>query len=149
MDDSTATLWLAIIAVASALQTCVIVGVAVVMYRAYRNTTAQLTRLERDYVRPVLGRVDAVLEDARDAASRLRRVDDKVRTGLDRVTTHAASVMTLWRHHLWPVVGFGRGVATALSSFARRQHAPRLLSPGQRSAGPSFSPSKGVSHVRN
>ena len=149
MDDSTATLWLAIIAVASALQTLVIVGAALVMYRAYRTTTDQLTRLEREYVRPVIGRVDAVLEDARDAAGRLRRVDDQIRSGLDRVTTHAASVAMLWRNHLWPVVGLGRGVATALSSFARRQNAPRLLSPGQRAAEPSFSPSKGVSHVRN
>jgi hypothetical protein len=146
MDDSAATTWLAIIAVASALQTLIILGVAFVSYRLYRRVTDEMSRLDRDYVRPVVERVDAVLDDARDVASRLRKVDDQIRTGFERVTTHAVGAMRLWRGHLWPVVGLGRGVATALASFARRQDATRFLSPGQRHAEPSL---KGVPHVRN
>lgn len=120
MDNSHLAVWLAIIAIASAVQTLLFVGAAIGGLRLYRDVTKSLAALNARLV-PTIEGVDAAVEDLRDVMGRVRTADDQVRRAMTRTTQVAGHAAALLRSDLWPLVGLGRGVWAAVSAFKQRR----------------------------
>jgi len=121
--DTTNT-WLAVLAVAVAIQTLLMLGAAVAAFVAIRRTTEAVDRLERQYLVPLTSRVQAVTDDVQEVITRVRRADDAVRTqigrldGLAHVAGHAIGA------RVWPVVGLSRAVLAAVRTLSSRSSTP-------------------------
>lgn len=122
LDLGTTNFWLTLIAIASLGQFVLLIGMGLVAYRAWRTMSQRLDDFQRLQLDPVMGRVNAVLDDAREVIDRVRRADDGVRRALDR--TGAAVQWAAWaaRSRAWPVVGIIRGVRAALARFSQHSH---------------------------
>ena len=84
------TNWLiGVIAVATALQTLIILGAAFVGFRAYRQMQTTIADLESRHIEPLRHRVDDILEDVQTIAARVsnqtERVDRAITGTIDRV----------------------------------------------------------------
>jgi hypothetical protein len=124
-DLGTTNFWLTLIAVASLGQLALLTVGGVVVYRAWRGMSERLDDFQRRQLDPVIGRLNAVLDDARDALDRARRADDGVRRVLDRTGATVQRAAWAARSRLWPVLGMIRGVRAALARFSQPSH-PRL-----------------------
>jgi hypothetical protein len=113
--------WLGVIAVATSVQTLLLVAAAIAGWRVYRNTSAALERFERDHVAPSVARLNSTLDDVRDVASRVRSVDDRVRHALSSTGARAVRAASHVQSGIWPVFGLGRGLWAAVSAFTRRR----------------------------
>jgi hypothetical protein len=124
-DLGTTNFWLMLIAVASLGQLALLIVGGVVAYRSWRGMSQRLDDFQRRQLDPVIGRLNAVLDDARDALDRARRADDGVRRVLDRTGATVQRAAWAARSRLWPVLGMIRGVRAALARFSQPSH-PRL-----------------------
>ena len=121
--DTTNT-WLAILAVAVAIQTLLMLGGAIAAFVAIRRTTEAVDRLEEKYPVPLTSKVHAVTDDVQEVITRVRRADDAVRAqigrldGLAHVAGHAIGA------RVWPVVGLSRAVFAAVRSLSSRSSTP-------------------------
>jgi hypothetical protein len=121
-DLGTTNFWLTLIAVASFGQLALLIVGGVVAYRSWRGMSERLDDFQRRQLAPAMGRLNAVLDDARDVLDRARRADDGVRRALDR--TGAAVERAGWaaRSRLWPMLGIIRGVRAALARVSQPSH---------------------------
>jgi hypothetical protein len=110
-DLQTTNTWLAILAVAAALQTLLLIGAAIGLFVLYRRTRETLTALEQRHVTPMVARAQLIMDDLQDVTARARRVDDAVRSKLH-------GVEAVVRDRMWPVVGVARAVREGLRVFA-------------------------------
>jgi hypothetical protein len=69
----TTNLLLGIMAVASALEAAIVVGLGIVVFVVIRRVTAAVERLESQQVTPALGRVNAILDDVQDVTGTIRK----------------------------------------------------------------------------
>jgi hypothetical protein len=112
--------WLAIAAVASAVQTLLFVAVAVGAFRIYRRTAQALEALEQRHLAPISARASLIMDELQDVTARARRVDEAVRAklrGLDDAAKVARDVVS---DRLWPVVGLARAVSAGARAFATK-----------------------------
>jgi len=119
-DLQTTNTWLAILAVAGALQSLLLLAAAVGLFRMYRSTASALAALEERHLAPISARATLIMDDLQDVTARARRVDDAVRAklqGLDAVAKVAKDVVT---ERLWPVVGVARAVSAGLHAFTNK-----------------------------
>lgn len=126
----TTNLWLGVIAAVSVLEALVIVGVALMGYRMYREAMTAICRIEERQIAPLVERVNAILADVQGVTSRVsaqtERVDHAVRETIDRVDYTADRVVANVRDKANVTVAFVRGIRAAVESLlgGRHRHPP-------------------------
>jgi hypothetical protein len=116
-DLGTTNLWLAVLAIASAGQFLMFAGAAVILFRVYRRTSSSIDALEHEQIRPLLGRVNALIDDVQDITARARSVDDAVRARLEGVESVLHSTKSVVQDRLWPLVGVVRAARAGLDAW--------------------------------
>lgn len=114
------TVWLAIIAVASALQVLLLVGAAIAGAMAYRRAADSAGQLRRETLDPVIRRLNAVLDDLHEVAGRVQSADDQVRDAVSRTAGRVGQAAAVVGARFWPVFGVARGLRAALGAVRRR-----------------------------
>jgi hypothetical protein len=134
MDTTNA--WLAVMAIAIIVQTLLMLGIAVVAWRAMGQAAEAVKQLEARHLVPlstrvtaVSERVTAVADDVQEVITRVRRADDAVRAQLDRLDNVAHVAGHAIGAKVWPVVGLSRAVGAAFKAFTSRG-TPSSSSPG-------------------
>lgn len=115
-DLSTTNIWLGVLAVVSALECLIIVGVGVMGVMLYRRAKALIDRAESAYIAPLAARVNAVADEAREVVRKVQHVEEKVRGMVDNVENVAGRVGDV-AQHAWPVLGTWRAVSAAVSAL--------------------------------
>lgn len=124
----TTNLLLGIMAAVSVLEALVIVGLAVMGYRAYSTTMQMVQDIEQRHVAPLVAKVnslmatvDGVVADVKGITSRVgaqtERVDSAIRSTIDRVDETADHVRTSVAERMQRVVGVMRGVRVAMDTL--------------------------------
>ena len=147
-DLGTTNTWLAVIAIASLVQSLVIIGLLVAMFRLYRKTESAITDLKRDYVEPLATRANKVIGEVEDAIARFRAIDDRVSGALHRTEDRLSAVAGVARRRFWPVVGVLRGVRAIAHAIADRRRQSMALVNLDQDAQQRFSYEGGMSHAR-
>jgi ElaB/YqjD/DUF883 family membrane-anchored ribosome-binding protein len=119
-DLQTTNTWLAILAIAGALQSLLLLGAALGLFRIYRRTVSALEALEQRHLAPLSARAALIMDDLQDVSARVRNVDDAVRAKLQGLDAAAAIAKDVVRDRLWPVVGVARAVGAGLRVFTNR-----------------------------
>jgi ElaB/YqjD/DUF883 family membrane-anchored ribosome-binding protein len=119
-DLQTTNTWLAILAIAGALQSLLLLGTAFGLFRIYRRTASALEALEQRHLAPISARASLIMDDLQDVTARVRNVDDAVRAKLQGLDAAAAVAKDVVRDRLWPVVGVARAVGAGLRVFTNR-----------------------------
>src|SRR5688572_33388221 len=113
MELGTTNTWLAIIAIASALQVLMFIGIGVGGFMAYRRVMQLVNDLEARQIAPLREKVDAILVDVKTVTARVshqaERVDHAVSGTIDRVDDTATRVTTSVRDKVNQAVGMARG----------------------------------------
>jgi hypothetical protein len=119
MTDTTATAWLAVIALSVLTQTLLLIGAAILVYRRVSAAERRLHVLERDSLVPLLAKVELALGDVQETLARVRRADDEVREALTHAK-HATTELLRWaQSRSWPVWGMVKGARAAVQALAR------------------------------
>jgi pyrimidine operon attenuation protein/uracil phosphoribosyltransferase len=117
----TTNIFLGIMAAVSLLEALVIIGIGVAGYLLYRRVMELVNGLEQRQVAPAMARVNAILDDVKVVSSRVKeeteRVDQAIRTTMDRVDDTADRVRSNVRAKTSRLVGLMRGVRVAVESM--------------------------------
>jgi|SRR4051812_31252440 len=128
----TTNLLLGIMAAVSVLEALLILGVGVGAFMVYRRVTTLVEGLEQRQVAPAMARVNAILDDVKGVTAKVKeetnRVDQAIRTTIDRVDDTADRVRTNVRVKTSRLVGFIRGARVALESLLAHRE-PRTHQP--------------------
>jgi hypothetical protein len=128
IDLATTNLILGIMAVVSVLEAFVIVGLGVGGWIAYRRVMELVNGLELRHVVPLRTKVDAILDDVKGVTLKVKaeteRVDDAIRTTIDRVDDTADRVRGNVRLKTSRIIGFIRGLRVAIEDFLDPRHQP-------------------------
>jgi hypothetical protein len=116
-DLGTTNLWLAILAIATAGQFLMFVGGAIILLRVYKRATANIDALEHEQIRPLLQRVNALIDDVQDITARARHVDEAVRARLEGVESALHTTKAVVQDRIWPVVGIVRAMRAGLDAW--------------------------------
>ena len=116
------TNWLlGILAVASAVQTLLLVAAGIAGYRLYRQLTDTAAELETKHIAPLRGQLDAILGDVHSITARVshqtERVDHAISGTIDRVDETAERVKYSMREKVSRATGFVRGVRAIIMSL--------------------------------
>jgi len=121
----TTNIFLGIMAAVSLLEALVIIGIGVGGYLLYRRVMELVNGLEQRQVAPAMARVNAILDDVKVVSTRVKeeteRVDQAIRTTMDRVDDTADRVRTNVRAKTSRLVGLMRGVRVAVESMLGSQ----------------------------
>src|SRR5438093_13158064 len=125
-DLATTNLLLGIMAVVSALEGLALIGLGVAGFMVYRRVMDLVTNLEQRQVAPAMARVNAILDDVKGVTAKVKeeteRVDQAIRTTIDRVDDTADRVRYNVRAKTSRVVGFIRGLRVAMESMLNTRH---------------------------
>lgn len=128
----TTNLLLGIMAAVSVLEALALIGVAAGGFIIYRRVTTLIDELERRQVAPAMARVNAILDDVKGVTARVKeeteRVDQAIRTTMDRVDDTADRVRYNVRAKTSRLVGLLRGLRVAIESMFE-QREPRTHEP--------------------
>jgi uncharacterized protein YoxC len=117
----TTNLILGIIAAVSVFEALVIIGAGIAAYITYRRVTDLVNGLEERQVAPAMLRVNAILDDLKHVSARVReetdRVDQAIKTTMDRVDDTADRVRSNVRAKTSRIVGIVRGARVALETM--------------------------------
>jgi uncharacterized protein YoxC len=121
------TNWLlGVMAVASALQTLMLVGVAIAGFKMYRQMSSTLQDLESKHVEPLRQQVDGILGEVRSVAARLsqqtERVDHAISGTIDRVDETAERVAYTVRDKVAQATGVVRGIRAVIATILTTEH---------------------------
>ena len=116
---STINMWLAILAIASAIQVAALAVVAMVVYRMSSKATATMDRVEQQ-IEPVKRRVTEVLDNVNQEVARLRRVGDRVEDSVSAVGHGVSAATSAVKHAVLPGWAVTKGVMAAVSAFTGR-----------------------------
>jgi hypothetical protein len=116
-DLGTTNLWIAVLAIASAGQFLMFAGGAVLLFRFYKRASSSIDALEHEQIRPLLVRVNALIDDVQDITARARNVDDAVRARLEGVESALQSTKSVVQDRLWPLVGVVRAARAGLDAW--------------------------------
>jgi len=117
----TTNIFLGIMAAVSLLEALVILGIGVAGYLLYRRVMELVNGLEQRQVAPAMARVNAILDDVKVVSTKVKeeaeRVDQAIRSTMDRVDDTADRVRSNVRVKTSRIVGLMRGVRVALESM--------------------------------
>jgi len=120
---STTNLLLGIMAAVSVLQGLLLIGVGVACFMVYRKVITLVSALEERQVAPAMKRVNAILDDVKGVTAKVReeteRVDQAIRSTIDRVDDTADRVRSNVRAKTSWVVGAARGLRTVIEELLR------------------------------
>ena len=126
---ATTNLLLGIMAAVSVFEALVIIGLGVAGFIVYRRVTELIATVEARHVEPTVARVNAILNDVKDVTAKVKeeteRVDQVIRTTMDRVDDTADRVRTNVRAKASWVVGFVRGLRVVIEGMLRVGSRPR------------------------
>jgi len=126
-DLGTTNLLLGIMAVVSVLEALVIIGIGIGGFIAYRRVTELINGLEVRQVAPLMGRVNAILDDVKLVSERVKqeaeRVDEAIHRTMHRVDDTAGRVRSNVREKTSRVVGIVRGLRVALETMMQKRAA--------------------------
>ncbi len=129
---ATTNLLLGIMAAVSVLEALLVIGVAVGGFMIYRRVTTLIEGLEQRQVVPAMARVNAILDDVKGVTTKVKeeteRVDQAIRTTIDRVDDTADRVRSNVRAKTSYVVGVIRGLRVAIESMLAHRE-PRTHEP--------------------
>jgi uncharacterized protein YoxC len=116
------TNWLlGVIAVGSAVQTLVLIGVMIAGYRMYSQTTRTLAELESRHIDPLRRKVDGILAQVESITTRVsnetERVDMAIKGTIGRVDETAERVRHSVREQVSRATGIVRGVRAIIASL--------------------------------
>jgi hypothetical protein len=124
----TTNLLLGIMAAVSVLEALLIIGVGIAAVIVYRRVMDLIAGLEARQIAPAMTKVNAILEDVKGVSAKVReeteRVDQAIRTTMDRVDDTADRVRSNVRAKTSRIVGFIRGARVALESMFQDGHQP-------------------------
>jgi hypothetical protein len=124
------TNWLiGVIAVATALQTLIILCLAFVGYRLYRQVSTTVADLETRHVAPMRHQVDGILRDVQTIAARVsnqtERVDRAITGTIDRVDETTERVRDSVRDKVAQATGFVRGIRAVIAALLTTEPASK------------------------
>jgi hypothetical protein len=121
VDLDTTNTFLAIIAVASALQVLMFIGIGVAGFLMYRRVMQLVNELETRQIAPLREKVDGILLDVKAVTARVsqqtERVSHAVSGTMERVDDTAHRVTGTVRERLNQAVGMVRGVRAVIMSL--------------------------------
>ena len=147
-DLSTTNSWLAVIAIASLVQSLVIIGLVVAVFRLLRRTESAVEEVKREYLEPIATRTNKVIGEVEDALARFRSIDDRVSGAIHKTSEGLSAVATVAKRRFWPVVGVLRGVRAVARAVADRRRQSEALMKLDQDAQQRFSYEGGTSHAR-
>ena len=126
----TTNLLLGIMAAVSVLEALLLIGVGVAAFVIFRRVSELLlATIEARQVAPAMARVNAILDDVKDVTSKVKeeteRVDNAIRSTIDRVDDTADRMRSNVRAKTSRVVGFVRGVRTTIEELLRGGSRPQ------------------------
>jgi hypothetical protein len=118
---ATINLELGILAAVSVVEGLVIIGAAVAGFVLYRRISDLVVTLEARHIAPTMAQVNAILQDVRNVTVTVKeeteRIDQAIRTTMDRVDETADRVRLNVRAKASWVVGFLRGVRVVIDEL--------------------------------
>jgi uncharacterized protein YoxC len=128
----TTNLLLGIMAAVSVLEALLVIGIGVAGFMVYRRVMTLVDGLEQRQVAPAMARVNAILDDVKGVTAKVKeetqRVDQAIRTTMDRVDDTADRVRWNVRAKTSRIVGLIRGIRVALESMLEHRE-PRTDQP--------------------
>ena len=115
----TLTNWVAVLAVAGAVQTLLLLGGVVAGFIAWRRAMASIEAIEQRHIAPISARVSAVVDDIQDVTQRIRHADDAMKHKLEEVGGAARVTRDVLADRVWPAVGVVRAVSAGLKALSR------------------------------
>jgi len=123
---ATTNLLLGIMAAVSVLEALLVIGMGIAGFMVYRRVMDLVNGLETRQVAPAMARVNAILDDVKGVTAKVKeeteRVDQAIRTTIDRVDDTADRVRYNVRAKTSRVVGFIRGLRVAMESMLHTRH---------------------------
>jgi uncharacterized protein YoxC len=124
------TNWLlGVMAVASAIQSIILIAVLVIGYRLYSQASRTMAELEVQHVEPLRRRVDGILADVERITSRVNnktaQVDDAIMGTIERVDETAERVRDRVRERVSRATGIVRGVRAVIASLLTTEPQPK------------------------
>jgi len=131
----TTNLLLGIMAVVSVLEGLLIIGMGIAGWMVYRRVMALVEGLEERQIAPLMLRVNAVLDDVKGVTAKVKeeteRVDQAIRTTIDRVDDTADRVRWNVRAKTSRIVGFVRGLRVAIEEILSSRNQPPANAAGR------------------
>ena len=87
------------------------------LFKVYKRAASTIDTLEHEQIRPLLMRVNALIDDVQDITARARHVDDAVRAKLEGVESALHSTKTVVQDRIWPLVGVVRAMRAGLDAW--------------------------------
>lgn len=129
----TTNLLLGVMAAVSVIEALVVIGLGVGGVIVYRRVKDLIGGLESRQVAPAMARVNAILDDVKGVTAKVKeeteRVDQAIRTTMDRVDETADRVRSNVRAKTSRIVGFVRGLRVAIESMLHTRHDLRHQEP--------------------
>jgi len=127
-----------VMAAASAIQTLMLITLAVVGYRLYRQVSKTVEDIESRHVAPLRRQVDGILTDVQTIATRVshqtERVDQAINGTIGRVDETADRIKESVRDKVSQATGVVRGIRAVIASVLTTE--PAAEPPG-RGQGPT------------
>ena len=126
-DLGTTNTWLVVIAIASLVQSAILIALLVGAMRFYRRTESKIEEMQRDVVLPMQARANKVIDELEDVMARARAIDDRVSGVVKGASAGLGFVALATRQKLWPVIGIVRGARAVFSALANRRRQTKAL----------------------
>jgi hypothetical protein len=114
----TTNLLLGVLAVTSVLEALLVVGAGIALFTVYRRVMTLIEGLETRQVAPAMARVNAILDDVKSVSATVKeesnRVDQAIRSTIDRVDDTADRVRSNMRAKTSWLIGVVRGLRVAI-----------------------------------
>ena len=131
----TTNILLGIMAAVSVLEALLVIGMGVAGWLVYRRVMTIVSGIEARRIAPLMLRVDAILDDVKGVTAKVKeeteRVDLAIRHTMDRVDDTADRVRYNVRAKTSRVVGFIRGLKTAIEDMLGPRHQPPASATGR------------------
>ena len=132
---STTNLLLGIMAVVSLLEALLVIGAGIGGWILYRRVMALVDGLEQRQIAPAMARVNAILDTVKGVTETVReeteRVDQAIRTTIDRVDDTADRLRANVHVKTSRVVGVVRGIRVALEQLLSSRPQPPASAAGR------------------
>ena len=120
-DLHTTNIWLAVTAIAVALQTLFMFAAVIIGWRMYRKIEGAVRDLETRYVMPAEARLMAMIDDVHDITARARRIDDTVRAKMADFGGAADVAKAAVVSRAWPLIGIVRALDAGIRALSSRR----------------------------